>query len=254
MRLPVLDYAPSVDVPKPIALKAGAPKKWCFSFRFWQEARYFSLAGVDDGWTTSLLARLQALSAEDIEDFLCSGQKRDSLRYHRINWDQKNIPVGIKDLDWVPSTYRDNQEDYPLVQFSVSTSLGRVVGFWDENDVFNVVLLDPHHNMQPCESTGHRVTDCAPRKCDYTNLIISLDTVVKDCCQKNECSCDGLLSRVKTRRDILHDLHVVMVKVPEQDMLDVHFLKENGHAGSFYEIFKRGLESTVEGYLESQTS
>ena len=54
--------------------------------------------------------------------------------------------------DQVDSVYLDNPEDYPWQQFQITRANGRVIGFWDEYHVFQVVLLDPEHNMQPCKS------------------------------------------------------------------------------------------------------
>ncbi|MBF4448927.1 hypothetical protein ERJ76_25315 [Vibrio anguillarum] len=76
-----------------------------------------------------MLEKLRELCGKKVEDFISNEGEKGSWRYHKINWNQKNIPIQRGDLEWVDKVYRDNPDDYPLLQFQVSTALGRVVGF-----------------------------------------------------------------------------------------------------------------------------
>lgn len=73
-------------------------------------------------------------------------------------------------MSWIYKDYLENEEDFPLYQFQISMANGRVVGFFDENWVFNIVLVDPNHNMQPSKDYDYRVTPCFPLDNHYECL------------------------------------------------------------------------------------
>lgn len=149
-------------------INAGAPpsrsRTITFSFRYWGQCRYFGLEGAPANWLIELLNRLGDLAQYEIDAFDRDPVLRDSYRYHAVNWDQPGIPIARSDLTWVPDVYRDNTDDYPFYQFHVSKGAGRFAGFWDEHEVFNVVLLDPHHNLQPIKKLRYETTDCRSLK------------------------------------------------------------------------------------------
>lgn len=100
---------------KPIARidRGLQPKKWCFSFQFWKQIDFFGLSGKDPAWFASLLIRLQEMSRETVDSLFHDSRKKDTLRYHRVNWGQTNIPIKREELDWVPEDYRLNEDEYP---------------------------------------------------------------------------------------------------------------------------------------------
>jgi hypothetical protein len=136
---------------KPSSKKVDSGKKpekkpWLFSFRFWEQIRYFGLDESSSSWFVSLLEKFTECSKEDLDKFRSDPGKRDAYRFHEINWSQKGIPIQKEHLTWVDATYLNNSTEYPFVQFQISQALGRIVGFFDEKEVFNIVLLDPLHN------------------------------------------------------------------------------------------------------------
>ncbi|MDH3997498.1 MAG: hypothetical protein OET90_01545, partial [Desulfuromonadales bacterium] len=189
-KLPVLDPTHKLPeqplLPKQSAL--GKPKKWCFSFRYWRQIDYFGLSRSEGKWFSSFLERLKLLGEEEIDKFIADRAKSASWRYHKINWEQENIPVKIEDLDWLPDYCKSNQDEFPLLQFQVSQSLGRVIGFWDRDRTFCIVLLDPYHNIQPTKATAYRVDPCSPLRCDYSSLLLALDQIIETRCQHEGCS------------------------------------------------------------------
>jgi hypothetical protein len=74
------------------------------------------------------MEKLSELSQRDVKGFITSSAERDAWRYHPINWNQTNIPIQRRDLTWIDADYLGNNEEYPLLQFQVTTTLGRVVG------------------------------------------------------------------------------------------------------------------------------
>lgn len=181
-RKPVLGSIPSPNIP--VAGKIPDEPLWTFSFRYFKEIEYFGLNKTQPSWFSSLLVRLSELSNKAIADITGNHAVRDAWRYHEINWSQKNIPIQYDDLEWVDQAYRDNPEDFPLYQFQISKALGRVVGFWDEKQVFNIVLLDPMHNIQPSKTYDYKVDACSPNESEYSKLLLKAQKIAND----NVCS------------------------------------------------------------------
>jgi len=181
-RKPVAGEIPSPKVPN----VGNIPEepRWTFSFRFFKEVDNFGLNQKQPNWFSSLLVRLNELSNKKISEIISNPIERDAWRYHEINWSQKNIPVQYDDLEWIDKSYRSNAEEYPLYQFQVSQALGRVVGFWDEKQVFNIVLLDPMHNIQPSKRYNYKVDACFPNNSEYSELLLKIQKIVTD----NTCS------------------------------------------------------------------
>lgn len=161
------------------APKTGAipPKtKWRFSLRYWRQVDHFGIDQCEKSWFVSLLDRLVELSKSDIDD-LTTGRGATGIRFHTIDWDAKNIPIARKDIDWLGDY---SSEDFDLVQFHISKALGRVVGFFDEERVFNVVLLDPLHNLQPSGTYNYRVRASYISQCQLTKLTVTMQNMILD--------------------------------------------------------------------------
>ncbi|WP_157667053.1 hypothetical protein [Vibrio alginolyticus] len=99
-------------------------KKWTFSFQYWKQIEFFGLDKSNPSWFVSLIEKLKDLSGKDVKNFVSTGEQRDAWRYHNINWNQTNIPIQREDLDWLDKDYRENEAEYPIVQFQVSQALG----------------------------------------------------------------------------------------------------------------------------------
>jgi hypothetical protein len=148
--------ATSPSIPK--AKSKAENRHWTFSFRYWSQIDNFGLdvPKVDAKWFASLLLRLKDLSSKTIEGFMANSVERDAWRYHKINWNQPNIPITKQDFEkLVPATVIT--EDTDICQFTISMANGRVVGFFDHQDIFQIVLLDPLHNIQPSKLYDYAV-------------------------------------------------------------------------------------------------
>jgi len=222
--------------------RSPAPKKWKFSFRYWREVEYFGFNRTDSGWFVSLLERLASLSNEDVDKFLSDRRKRDMLRYHTIDWGQKNIPIQRRDLYWLPKDIQENEEELPMMQFQLSTSLGRVVGFWDRDLVFNIVLLDPFHNIQPSKDYDYRVDPCNPLCCDYTKLLMSLDEILESQCETKECEVAKRIKSIPTNRDSLFQSNVLVMKITDEEKEFANILIDEGKIKSFGQLIMDGLK------------
>lgn len=168
------------DIPKrpviPPILKTNIPSdKWTFSFSYFKQIQYFGLDKSPSKWFVSLLNRLSDLSKMTRNEIASNPTLSKDFRYHKIDWNAKNIPIKRTDLNWIPKHYLENEDEFPLLQFQVSKALGRIVGFWDENRVFSIVLLDPLHNIQPAKTYNYKVDDNAPLSCEYSSLLKDID-------------------------------------------------------------------------------
>lgn len=214
IRKPIAGEIPSPKIPD--AGNIPEEPRWTFSFRYFREIENFGLSQKQPNWFSSLLVRLNELSNRKISDITSNPGERDAWRYHEINWSQKNIPVQYDDLDWIDDSYRSNQAEFPLYQFQVSQSLGRVVGFWDEKQVFNIVLLDPMHNIQPSKSHNYKVDACSPNNSDYSNLLLKIQKIVTDNSCSPSCPFPDQLNNIH-RFDLGADTSILIFPITDMD-------------------------------------
>ena len=146
--------------------------------------------------------------------------KKNSWRYHHINWDQKNIPIQRKDITWLDDMYLSNEAEFPILQFQISKSFGRVVGFWDENHLFNIILLDPLHNIQPSKSYGYKVDRCGPLSSEYTQLLSHLDSLKQMKLCEPTCGYKHAITDINTNTTISSNVLVHYLSDEEKEQLD----------------------------------
>lgn len=123
-------------------------RKITFSFSYFKQIPNFQIGECSKGWHIGLLERLGALGTMTPQEVLEENRGSIALRCHPIDWSAKNIPIQRKDLDWLPKEILDNETDFPIMQFSITKSTGRIVGYFDrDSSIFHIVLLDPEHNI-----------------------------------------------------------------------------------------------------------
>lgn len=160
-----------------------------FSFSYFDQIPDFEIGCCSQKWHIGLVERLKALGKMAPEAFL-EDKGSDALRFHRIDWNAKNIPIQRTSLSWLPKDILDNDDEFPIMQFSISTSTGRMIGYFDrETSVFNIVLLDPNHNIQPSKKTNYQIQPTTKGLSQYDDLLNKLDRIKKTAkkCPHNEC-------------------------------------------------------------------
>lgn len=142
----------------PTATSKKEDPLWTFSFEHWTQEDFFGLevSKCDGTWFASLLSKLKELSGVKIDKFMKSDETRNYWRFHKIDFSKKNVPLS-KEKFWelLPEAARSDETD--ICQFMISLANGRVVGYFDASSVFNIVLLDPLHNIQPSKSFDYAV-------------------------------------------------------------------------------------------------
>lgn len=228
-RAPVLDGEPA---------RAGS-LKWSFGFRFWREREFFGFESrgkpIVHRWFLSLLERLKSLGEYSIDEFTSDRALMKSLRYHEIDWSAKKCPIRKSDLDWVPLEYLNGGQDCPFYQFQLSKANGRVVGFWDENYVFQVVLLDPLHNLQPSKKFGYKVDPADPLGCEYTQVRLSIEQITQ------RMKCEGAGCDVRSQLQNLTPppaTNILMLSVDDSTVGMIDDIIDSGGAASVTDLFE----------------
>jgi len=227
---------------KLVAGRAPDVAQWKFSFQYWDQIRLFGLNHSTSSWFVSLLERLRQLSKFTIEEFLRSIQLRGANRYHEIDWDAKNCPIKREDIYWLPPQILANEKDFPFVQVHISRALGRIVGFFDNNNIFNIVLLDPLHNIQPSKYVNYRIRDCDKIGCQYTTLIYKISNIIDKRCKHTECENIQELKQALSARDELLAANCAMIFISERDIDWFEQLRQSGVVDSIDDVFTAGLE------------
>jgi hypothetical protein len=166
-------------------------KKWAFSWRYWKQVDYFGLDHevATKNWFISLLDKLKELSAYDIEEITTNSRNKEVWRFHIVDWDAKNIPIRKDEIDWISSG--TISEDVEFYQFQISTALGRVIGFFDMESIFQIVLLDPAHNINPGKRYNYQVSKTLVLESQYethSRKVINLIETIEQRCDVNSCS------------------------------------------------------------------
>lgn len=140
--------------------------KISFSFELFEQINYFGLGDCDENWYLLLLKALKSLSNMTTKELLDNNKQ---LHYHKIDWNNKNIPIQQEDLAWIDEENRTN-----LWQIHITKSKGRIIGFI-YNQTFYIVLLDPKHNMQPCKRNKYNVRETTIKTCESENTYDELE-------------------------------------------------------------------------------
>lgn len=211
-------------------------RKVAFSFSFFKQIKNFGLDECSKEWHTGLLQRLGTLGDMTQQEILEENKGSKALRCHPIDWNAKNVPIQRKDLDWLPKEILENEEDFPMMQIAISTSTGRIVGFFDrDSSIFHIVLLDPKHNIQPAKKTNYQIQPTQEALSQYDELLKKLERVrdiVKDCKDK-DCKLHGHIASM----DKLHQ-NIVYIGL-DDDFYDKYLEILKNH--SLEEIFETGI-------------
>lgn len=223
--------------------------KWRFGFGNFKEIEFFGLKGaeVPNNWMVSLLTRLASMEGADIRGYVTDPVMAQQNRLHPIDWGKKNVPVKFSDLDWLPERYKNNQQEFPIYQFQVSTGRGRVVGFFDEVWTFQIVLLDPLHNIQPSKDYDFQVNHCGPLGSDFHALEKKVDQIVS---AAPKCDCGVALEIKKALPSRVNGKTLVLClhcdKTIENVMAVIELAESEGMADvSVAKVFAAGAEEIL---------
>jgi len=238
----------SEKVKKVVAkVKPTEDQRWSFSYRYFSEMKNFGLDSgrIDKKWALSVVYRLQELSKLTLSEVFNSRDLAEgSLRFHEINWNQKNIPIQRADLHWIDKDYLDNPEEFPIMQIAVSRAEGRLVGFFDEQNSFQIVLFDPLHNAQPSKFNGYKVVLCQPLGCELTAIRDAASKAAAKIAER-ECDCSQDLSGALTWRKSHSGTAIVIPSFDNSIVNDADDLIELGVAKDHEHIIRAGIDALL---------
>lgn len=218
--------------------KAPEEKFFTFSLRYWQEIKDFGIGDAESRWFASLLARLHDLCKEKVSRIIEDGSYQGALRYHVVDWDSRSTPISRDNLNWLPAAIRENEAEFPIVQFHVSKAVGRVHGFWDADWCFQIVLLDPMHNLQPSKHVGYAVRSTSLARCQYTALCTALDKARSKSCRDKGCE---LAQAVRTiAPEAVSGQHIVIAAITPDVANELQKLRAERNI-SISEVVEHGI-------------
>lgn len=218
--------------------------------RFWQQPPYFGISDCDSGWFVSLLDRLCDMSSMELEEFLADRVAKSGVRFHAINWSAKNIPISKSDINWLGEYGTD---EYEFVQFHISKALGRVVGFFDEENTFQIVLLDPLHNIQPSKDYAYRIRATQVASCELSRLSIRYESAVTSAMTLTQPQKDGLLEQVRAINVDGFDA-AVLLTIEDAKLSKAYELCATGAVKNLGELLQLAIEETHEKYIAGANS
>lgn len=115
--------------------------------QYWRQIENFALSHVPPEWFVDLLEGLRD-TAPQLGPIIDGDMKlRDTFHFHRVIWTNAKVTIRRSDLDWLPADIRNNEAEFPLHQLSLVKGHFRVIGWPDDDKIFHIALIDPHHNI-----------------------------------------------------------------------------------------------------------
>ena len=213
-------------------------EKMIFSFFHFKEIKNFEIGNCSSKWYFSLLKRLSVLESMTSEQLLEDNRSGKALRCHPINWSMKNVPIKRTDLIWLPKEILENEAEVPIMQLSISTGTGRIIGYLDKNSsVFYIILLDPNHNIQPCKKDNWQIQPTKKGFSQYDDLLTKIDSIyefIKKCPHSSECEIPSKIEEINTENNIIYTILDDEFYLNYQEQLEKYTLQEIVESGILY--------------------
>lgn len=239
---PVIGLVPE-KAPRPKTGKVPQKKRWRFSLRFWRQPEFFGVGTCDPSWFVSLLERLADMSQMEIDEFLENRAAKAAVRFHPIDWNAKSIPISQSDINWLGDDY--SSSEFEFVQFHVSKALGRIVGFFDEENTFQIVLCDPLHNIQPAGDFGYRVRATMVGECHLTQMSLRFADIVNNSPHMDDVQKQEMLAGLRANAQPYFQA-TVLLSISDNHLATAHTLCGSGIVSHLGDL----LEAAIEDYAK----
>ncbi|MDR1882649.1 MAG: hypothetical protein LBR26_07685 [Prevotella sp.] len=144
------------------------------------------------------------------QEVLEDNRGSDALRCHPVEWSQKNIPVSKNDLSWLPNAILNNDSEFPIMQFSLTTGTGRIIGYFDKDtSIFYIVLLDPAHNIQPAKKHDYQIQPTTKGISQYDDLLTKIDVInniISKCPHNSACKISHHIKNAQVEHNIIYSV------------------------------------------------
>lgn len=188
----IVTPAPRSLAPRPV-VSAGAikeDKNWTFSFSHWKQITYFGLSNVPRNWVVDLLDGLKD-TAPYLEELIEGNPSlRNTFHFHVVFWSKAKVKLRRSDLEWIPKEILENEDEFPMYQLSLGKGPLRVIGYWtSDSRVFNIVLIDPHHNIHIADGFESG-TYCTNQLSAHYQLLCAVNDLAC-ACSTSTCQCEA---------------------------------------------------------------
>ncbi|EPG66091.1 hypothetical protein [Leptospira wolffii] len=178
-----------------------------FSFSLFKDTENFGFdcqPPLTQNWIGAFVEALRSLSELTVKDLEDNGRTKEKSHFHKIPWGDANVYFSKEEFyrRFIPQKYE--ADDYEIYQFSISKANGRIIGFFDEDKTFKVVLIDAKHNFHLSIHSGKRL-DLQHERIAKTEHELALDRISHITKIVNEnCKC-GFASKYS---DVLTDRYI----------------------------------------------
>lgn len=204
--------------------------------------KHFGLKQQDSEWFSAVLEKLGELSRKTIAQTNANPAEKVAWRLHEVNWSAKGVPYARKDLDWLDKDYLANEAEYPIQQFQITKALGRVIGFFDEQRVFNILFLDPLHNMQPSSFSDHKLRETIVTQSVSAGVLRYVEQQLA-ACKHDACMCRADYANLQKIATAKSGGTTLLVHVSSDLFLRVTQFVEDGAANSVAEVIEIAVAS-----------
>ncbi len=228
--------------------------RWSFSFRYWNQIDKFGfgdLASVSDRWFVALLDRLHQMKYLTVDDVFEKQDVRDAMRFHAIDHKHEHTTMQRADFYWVDDVYLKDEPEYPVYQFHISKGLGRVVGFFDEKMVFNVLLLDPRHNLQLSKFSDYRTREARLLDSEHVFVRATIDKAIDHLHRNDTDGAKELLVRSKVDRSCHDGDARVVISIQETEVGLIEKTMREKRV-SVRDIFEMGLCQLIDSVVDDK--
>ncbi len=162
----------------PPSPKTNSTDKLSFNFSYFKQSKWFGLKGTNSAWFISVLEQLKQMSTIPISEFLSSQKFKNNLRWHRINYQNKNCPYKSQAelLEEVKFPKESLAQEIEVVQFQISKANGRVVGI-RLDCIFYVFHFDRYHNLQPSKNENYTLDPTQLCNNEYQEMRSLIDKI-----------------------------------------------------------------------------
>ena len=228
---------------RPIVGSEKKDRRFVFSFRYFKQIEDFGVGDKGAGWFVALFEKLAEISNYDYETLSSNVRAKQMWRLHEINFSARGMRISRSDFDWIPSAYINNSEEFSFFQFQITKGHGRVIGFWDEDGVFNIVLLDPSHNMQPSEYSDYKIRGTVLARTDFAAAIMTIERAISNC--GATCGCRLLYSNIQANLAVGLPPSTILISLTDEVFHRATACVSGGLAQTLQDILEVGL-STLE--------
>lgn len=214
-------HIPKVNVP--------AEEYMSFGFKYFEQYDFFGLKDKKNSYFIALLEKLKSFSNFTLTQFQSDSHIRHTNHIHAVNWNAKNIPIKKNDLK-IPDA-----EDTEVICFKINSGGGRCAGFFDENRVFQIVLCDPQHNLQPSKDFGYKVNQTETEKTCFEYAHAHLQEIKNFQCDNQNC----LTYTIQQKYEFEAYSYIYVIN-PDK-ALELEQLKNDGMINCIHDVLDYGL-------------